>query len=339
MRFHGHCAASYKAPSSGLTTGGPSAPGLPVILRAITCQPTALIRRVTGVILLVMGPASIANVFGQVDLAPERFDREPLRLVSLAPSATEIVLALGEGARLVAVTRHCVLPDEYTQAVRISGFDRVQAESLLALEADLVLASAITTPATVERLRRRGLQVLVLAADGLDGVESDIREVASIMNRRQAAEPILREFATARKQAAAHHQTRHGQAPTVLVSYGLLQTYSAGSGSFMDGLLREAGADNVARASGLMWPTLSMEYILARNPDYLLIVAPAEQPLSSAPEAALNALRQHRLWRQLGAVREGRVYIVDQNLANIPGPRLPQLLNALSALFAAHNPA
>lgn len=261
---------------------------------------------------------------------PVTIEREPERIVSLAPSTTELVYALGAGDKLIANTRYCLFPEAAQAVPKVAGFDAPNVENLLALEPDLVLVSDITRTATVERLRRVGLTVLVLPSYGLSGLKEDMATLGRALNREGVAARVLHVFDTAVRHVRARvEDIPEAERPRVFLAYGDLETYTAGPGTFPDELIAEAGGRNVAHGMGDPWAQLSMEAIVEQDPEVILVTGAPEGAIEPAGDGLLARYREHPVWSKLTAVREGRVYVIDNTLFNIPGPRLTAALMAL----------
>lgn len=272
-------------------------------------------------------PAELTIVDGRGDTIS--LTEPAQRVVSLAPSCTEIVCAVGGLQTLAAVTRFCDDPPEVLSLPRIEGFNNPGIEAILALQPDAVLASDITRPDTVARLRATGLTVVVLTGAGLDGIVTDLETTAALlgMNAAAAVEPFQQTRQSVVKALAGLSEAER---PRVLVTFGELTTFSAGKGTFTDALLREAGAINLAAAAASPWPKLSREYLLEQNPAVLVVTRDDVPGVQPAPSTLLQRYRDDPVWREIEAVRRGKVYVVDSDAFTVPSPNVAQLLRALA---------
>lgn len=262
----------------------------------------------------------------------------PGRVVSLAPSCTELVAAVGGEDQLVAVTRWCDDPPGIGEGrVVVPGFDQPDIETLLRLRADLILASDITRPRTVDRLRGVGLPVLVLTGDGLDGVAADLRLTGLVLGRALTGENAAVAFERARAEVRA--AVAGLKRPLVFLGFGVGSTYSAGPGSFPETLIEEAGGRNHGSSAAVEWPKVSMEGIVRAQPEILLFTddSGADIPVvAPAPESVRVRLRAEAGWRDLVALETGQVFLVDGDLFTVPSPRLVTALRRLAE--ALHGP-
>ncbi len=212
----------------------------------------------------------------------------PRRVVSLVPSLTDVVLALGEGDRLVGVTRFDDDP-RVSSLPRVGGYLDLDLEAVVRLRPDLVLAfdGAAEQPA-IAALRRTGLRVLALRADSLSEVERAADVVAEALGRPEGARKLRDSLEGLREQVPP------GGPVSVAVAVGWKPLVLAGRGSYLEPLIEAAGGRNVVTSS-LAWPTSSVEELVARAPSVVIDGAPEER--AAAPWTALLTARGARLVR------------------------------------------
>jgi iron complex transport system substrate-binding protein len=236
-------------------------------------------------------------------------------VVSLAPSLTDTVVALGEASRLVGVTRYDTAP-EVRALPRVGGFIDPSPEAVLGLRPDLVLwlADGGALPA-VRRIAELGVPVLAIPVVGVPDVMRAARTVAAALGDPAAGERLAsrREGAIrdAERRAAGRARRR------VLLVVGRDPLVVAGPGSYPDALLRIAGAENVVGGTR-PWPVYSLERAVADDPD-LVVDAAVNEPADAARLSAIPA------------VRAGRVVRLPDDRVLRPGPELPSALAQLQA--------
>lgn len=276
-------------------------------------------------------------------------DARPERVMSIAPSTTEIVVELQRlarlsqrnqsknlqsVARLVAVSDHCDLPAHAGDIMRLPIYPAPSIEALMVLEPDLILAADITSLQVVAHLRRMGLTVIVLNSAGLDGVVEDIRLVGQALDLPVAAEMIITDFQAVRTRIRAALETADFPKPRVLMALSPTLDYCVGQGVYADSLIQEAGGHNLGAITGVAWPKLSTEGVLAMDPDAIFILS------DSASEAnqrqVIANYNKHPAWKEIKAVQTGAVYLLASDHFSVPGPRLKE---ALPILFAHLYPA
>ncbi|MGF1483227.1 MAG: ABC transporter substrate-binding protein [Opitutales bacterium] len=274
-------------------------------------------------------PLSISDGRAREVVIPAR----PERVISLAPSCTEIVFALDAGGQLAGRTRFCDYPEAVKQVPSIGGIVDYNRERMATLKPDLILVSDLTQPTSLPALMELGAPVVYLNHPGLDGITKDIALAGKILDQTEATERELSRIQNIREEVAARLQKASpAKRPKVLLTFGLLTTYAPGPNTYPGHLIREAGGANVA-AGGTDWQQLPLESVLIANPDVLLVSLDPEAPEARDRAALLAQYRRHEVWRHLASVKAGRVHAVDANLLNRPGPRAVSLLPVIADLL------
>jgi iron complex transport system substrate-binding protein len=257
-------------------------------------------------------------------------EAEPQRIVSLAPSNTEIVCALGACDRLVGVTDFDDHPPEVGEIEDVVIAAVVDVERVVAAEPDLVLAAGneLTPSTVIQQLDGLGLTVLVLYPETLDEVYGDIELVGQVLGRAAAASEVvdgMRQRVDSVVAAVADAE-RPVTLYEVFHAEGL--TYTAGDGSFLASLLELAGAEPVTGdPQGLLPP----EELVTADPELILLGTASYDPALSDPETALTTVAERAGWSELRAVRDGRVVPYrDDVVTTRPGPRIVDGLEALA---------
>ena len=236
----------------------------------------------------------------------------PRRIVSIAPSNTEILFALGLGARVVAVDQYSNYPPEARQKEQVGSYVKPDLERIVAASPDLVLATAVHARTVVPELEARRIAVFVVDPRNIDDVFDRISRVGRIAGVDAHAAAVV---ASLRERADAV-AARVAGAPRPRVFFELSpQLHTAGPGSFVDDLIRRAGGENVAGDAGAQWPQLGQEIVVQRDPEVVLMAH------GDLPDP-LAALRARPGWSQISAVRNGRVQAVDPDVVTRAGPRV-----------------
>ncbi|MBX5463984.1 MAG: cobalamin-binding protein [Clostridia bacterium] len=256
--------------------------------------------------------------------------KEPLRIISFAPSNTEILFALGLGRRVVGVDAYSDYPAQAEKLPKVSAPGPQLAysvEKVVALKPDLVLTISGTEKVDAQ-LRELGIPVLVIQPADLGQVLDSIRLIGRATGAVAQADRLA---ASMERRIRAVEAAARAIPPAkrVRVFYEVWNKplMTAGPGSFIDDLITRAGGINIAHDAKTAWPEFSEEELLARNPQVILI------PSSAAAERAAILGGQRPTWTRLDAVREGRVYVVDENLVSRPGPRIVDGLESLFRLL------
>jgi len=248
---------------------------------------------------------------------------EPHRLVSLSASNTEILFALGLEDRIVGVDDYSDYPPAAKNKPKVGGFATTELEKVVAAEPDLVLASNIHTKTVVGELEHRGLKVMVVDSPDVKGVLDRIRLVGKTTGREREAEALVSQM----KSKIDLVEARLAGVEPVKVFYELSPSlHTAGQGTFVDDMIRLAGGINVAAGAGKGWPQLNQESLFMLDPEVILL---ADHSAGQTPEQA--AARPG--WKQISAVKSGRVFTIDPNLANRAGPRVVEGLELMAKML------
>ncbi len=253
---------------------------------------------------------------------------EPQRIVSLAPSNTEILFALGLGQRVVGVDDFSDYPPEAASIEKVGGLEPNK-EKIVSLAPDLILAVG-GSPAQIEKavaLEKLGLAVLVLDPANVEGVIKNIELVGQATGQSNTAGKLAAEL-RARVKAVAD---KTANAPKPKVFFELDATdptkpFAPGPGSFIDGMITLAGGANIAANAQMQWVQLSAEEIIAQNPD-VIVLSDAEFGVS--PES----VKARPGWDVIAAVKNGAVYPIGANAVSRPGPRIVDGLEELARLI------
>ena len=250
------------------------------------------------------------------------------RIVSLAPSHTELLFALGAGGSVVGATRFCDRPPEALALPRVGDAKSVSLEAVAALEPDLVVVNAEATAEALAPLRGR-VRVLAVPTDTLPQLLDAVGVLGEAAGRAERAKTLRAEMEAALEAARARASGRTRSRVLLVVQREPFVV--AGGGSYVDALLRALGHENAAGDLGLPWPSLSAEAVLALAPD--AVVDAALGPAGRAGEGA--AVRAY--WARfpmLPAVRDGRVRPLADEAALRPGPDVAGALRALEESVA-----
>jgi iron complex transport system substrate-binding protein len=260
----------------------------------------------------------VTDMLGRRVRVPARAER----IVSLAPSITETVFVLGEGDRLVGVTDYCDFPPAATRKPRVGGISTPSFEAVLTLRPDLVLATSESNYAEhVERLASLGMAVYVIRPVDFESVLESIERIGAVLGRAAAARAHV---ASMRRDADAIGRAVAGAPrPRVLYVVWPNPLIAPGRGTLITELLRRAGGESVTGAEPLPYPRLSLETVVERRPDRIIVGRHGRETVE-------ELLRGWGALTAVAAVREGRVDAVDGDLVHRPGPRMIEALRALA---------
>ena len=252
------------------------------------------------------------------------------RIVSLGPSNTEILFALGAGAQVAGRDDLSDFPAEAASVPGVGAtYGNFSVEAIVAVSPDLVLVSEIYTQEQVQSLADAGLTVYWLANPlTWDGLYANLDTVGRLTGREAEAQTVGASL-QARVQAVTRALQGTAQRPTVFYELDAtdpVKPYTVGTGTFVDLLITVAGGRNVGAALGTPYGQISSEELVIQNPEVVVLG-------DSAYGVTVDSVAQRAGWSGIAAVRNGRVFVFDDNLASRPGPRLVDGLEALAKLI------
>lgn len=258
--------------------------------------------------------------------------QEPVqRIVSIAPSNTEILYFVGAGEQVVARDAFSDFPEEAQDLTDIGGgWGEIDTETIISLNPDLILAAEINAPEQVQSLEDLGLTVFYLGnPEDLDGLYENLLTVGQITGHENETEALIMDL----KERVASVQEKITPASDYpLVFYELDGTdtnapWTSGPGTFIDMLLSMAGGINLGNVLEDEWAQISVEELIAQNPDVILLGDYIWGGITPEDVAARPG------WETMTAVVDGQVYPFDDNLVSRPGPRMIDRLEELAKLL------
>jgi len=258
----------------------------------------------------------------------------PERIVSLAPSNTEILFAVGAGSKVVGVTDYCDYPYNFSAWIEagnltsIGGFWNPPVEPIIDLEPDLVLATSASEEAA-NTLRNMGYNVLILDPKSINGILKDIMLVGRATNNDVEAAILIRAMRERidniiKKVAGATSK------PKVYCEIWNDPLMSAGPGTWIHELINLAGGINIFENATLQWPIVSSEAVIKQNPDIMIY------PHSHGVErfwGSFDDVKARPGWDKISAVQNDRLYEIDADIIARPGPRIVEALEILAQLI------
>ncbi len=245
-------------------------------------------------------------------------EKIPERIISLAPSNTEMLFALGLADKVVGVTDYCNYPPEAQEKPSIGGFSTPDLERIIALSPDLLLAASIHEKDIIPEFEKRGLTVLALAPETLGEVIASINLIGEAAGREKGASTLvtsleLRMEAVTGKTAGLSPTER----PKVLFVTWHDPLWTAGSETLVNELIEKAGGVNIARElSGHQ--VISLEVVVEDNPDVIIAITGH----GDARDLPFEWAQTEPRLKETSARHGGRIYQIDTDTATRPGPRI-----------------
>ena len=263
--------------------------------------------------------------FGKREAAKSA-DAVPQRIVSLSPAATEILFAVGAENQVVARTNLCNYPPEAQKLPAVGGFDGrlFSLENIVAFNPDFVYLTEGMHDHLVEPLTAYGIKVYVSKAQSLDDVLGEIQTIAEITGHKENGAKCVASIKDEFRQAQEESKKLVAHKPSVYWEIWNAPYMSIGSDSFLNEIIEVAGLENIFGALKQKYPVVSEESIIAAGPEMILYASDA--PLSK------DDFLKRGSWKNIPAIKNGRIYQIDADLMTRPGPRVGKAALALSAL-------
>ena len=251
--------------------------------------------------------------------------KPPKRIVSLAPSVTEILFAIGADNEIVGVTDFCNYPPAALEKPKV-GYSHPNLEVLVSLEPQLILAPPSFLRADLlAKLEQLKIPTFVLESKTVEGIFGHIQVIGRMVGRAPKANAYA---STMRKEIAALTKRVEGRSrPTLLYIINSNPLITVGPGSFIHHLIELAGGRNAAERADAPYPRLTMEEVLTQNPDILLF------PIGEYEGIPQSEQDQWKRWDTIRAVQNGKLFQVQADLLNRPGPRVIEGLRHLVKLL------
>ena len=250
----------------------------------------------------------------------------PQRIVSHVPGITETIFALGLEDKVVGVSDYCDYPEEAKLKPSIGDYFNPSIEKIVELHPDLVLTDGHSQ--SITQLDSLGIKYMVLQPKDLDGIFRDIELLGKATGVERKAKKLVSDMQKDMSCVLA----RVKDAPRLRVLYIIDATdpnnpWTAGPGSLIDSLITMAGGENIAAEAQGAWAQFSLEAVVDSDPE--IIILPAKHGTVFTPP---EALREHPTWRETTAVKKDKIYVIDADLIDCPGPRIIQGLEEIARI-------
>jgi len=255
-----------------------------------------------------------------------RLPSNPVRIVSLAPNITEILYALGLGDRVVGVTEFSNYPEEAKEKPRVGTYVASNIEKIISLRPDLIIGTfGGTRKETVFRLEEFGYSVYVTKAENMEEVLVMIEKIGMITDTEHKAAPLV--AGLRRRIKAVVDGVENAPRPLIFFQINAKPLMTVGAGSFHDEVISLAGGVNLAGHARARYPQYSIEDVVQRGPDYILI--------STMNRAGLFEQQkdQWMRWADIPAVRNHRILFIDSDLIDRASPRIVDGLEEMVRLI------
>lgn len=249
---------------------------------------------------------------------------KPTRIVSLAPSITEILFALGLDEEVVGVTQFSNYPSAAANKSKVGSYVKLNIEAIVALSPDLIIATADGNPRNViERLHSLGFSVFVVYPKDVKDIYKNIRTIGLITGKSENGEKLAQSLE--KKINTIATKANQPDRPKVFFQLGKTPLYTAGKNTFIDRLIGLAGGVNIVTSTKVRYPAYSMEEIIRSNPEYIFSTVMGNE--------TIELLDFWKKWTTIDAVKNGNLFTINPDLMNRPSPRIADGLEELAKII------
>lgn len=254
----------------------------------------------------------------------------PQAIVSISPSTTEILFAIGAGNQVVGRDDQSTYPEDALAITSVGAlWEELPTESILAMEPDLVVAAQIISEEQVQALRDLGLNVYWQAnPTTYEELWKNLRDLAGLTGHKSETETLIADL-EARVQVVQDKIASVSDRPSVFYELDATDPanpWTSGTGTFIDYIISMAGGVNAAAALEGEYAQISSEELISVNPDVILL---ADALYGVTPDS----IAERPGWDVIAAVTEGAIYPIDPNMMSVPGPRLVDALETTATLL------
>ena len=276
-------------------------------------------------ILLFTGPLH-CEVFRDSLGREVSLDKKPSRIVSLAPSITEILYYLGLGDRIVGVTKFSYYPPEALRKPKVGSYVDLNIEKIISLDPDLVIGTADgNEPKIVDLLSQAGIEIFIINPRNIRSVIDTIEVIGHVCGVREKAEGIARELSG--RIDMVLEKVGFKSKPLVFLQINLRPIMTVNHNTFHHDLIELAGGINMAQDMPFNYPTISIEEIIRRGPEVMII---SRMDRKGRFEKARDEWMK---WTSIPAVKNNRVFLIDSDLIDRPSPRVIEGLETMAGLI------
>jgi iron complex transport system substrate-binding protein len=263
------------------------------------------------IILIFLGIASLES-------------HETAKYISLAPSTTEILFALGLDEEIVGVSSYCNYPKKAKSKQNIGEFSHPNIEKILVLKPDYIFCTGLEQAPIISELKRQNLKVYVSDPKDMKELLNSIRDIGKITGKEKTAENLIRNMEQEIEEITSRVKLiPKDKRPKVFIEIWHDPLTTGGRGSFIDELITLAGGINIAYDTKRPFSIFSPEEVIRRNPDCIILTYMDKERPS-------RLLRKRLGWSQITAVKNNRLYNdINPDLLLRPGPRLVQGLKEI----------
>ncbi len=250
----------------------------------------------------------------------------PKRIISLAPSITEILFALHLNEEIIGVTDYCDFPAAASNKPKVGGFINPSIEKIVSLKPDLIVGTRDgNLMETIHRLSDLGFSVYLINPKSFNGIMKAIHHIGEMVGREEESRKIIGNMILKKEDIVT--RTKSFPRPKVFFQIGYAPIITVGKGTLADDLIRLAGGRSISENESLNYPLYSIETILSKAPEIIIMSS------MESKRDYLNLVKMWQHWKSIPAVKMNAIYVIDSNLVDRPTPRIVEGLEAMARMI------
>ncbi|MFO7815444.1 MAG: cobalamin-binding protein [Halanaerobiales bacterium] len=268
-------------------------------------------------------PLTVTDGLGEEIVLEEK----PTKIISISPNMTEILFAVGAGDNVIGVTTFADYPEEATEVDKIGTITEPNIEKIIEMEPDVVIASSVNKMETVDRLKELNVKVAGFSADNVNMGIENIKKIGKLTGNEKESDEIVTEMyiKIAEINNLVEEHLEDNDKRKVFYEIWNDPLYTAGENNFIDDLINMAGGINIGRLAEGQWPQYNLEKLLVEDPEVYI-----STPHSAEMEVSKEQIKNRDQYQSISAIKNDRVYLIDEDIVNRPSPRLVKGLELMT---------
>jgi len=251
------------------------------------------------------------------------FDSVPKRIVSLAPSITESLFAIGASENVIAVTDYCNYPQETNSKIRVGGIIDPNIEVIASIKPDLIFTTVEgNSKSAYQSLINLGYKVFVVNPRNTDGILKMLSDFGKITDKEMNAKKLIGKIDSTRNNYKKI-QSDKGNKPKAIVLVSLNPMITVNSSTYINEIISLSGYNNIFADESLPYPVINGESVLLRNPEYIILIS----ELADSSNEYLKTLNKN--FEGTDAIRNDKIIIINSDILSRPGPRVTKAIDFL----------
>lgn len=250
------------------------------------------------------------------------FETIPEKIISISPGTTEILFALGLDDKIIAVSDYCDYPEAALAKPKIGGFQDPNLEVILSMEPDVVFSAGGIQEELITKMDELGINVVVLDADNIEQILENITIAGQVTGKDQKAQELVADLSN--RMNSVIEKVKEEPKPMVFFEVWDDPLMTAGSTSFINNVIETAGGTSIGAVNAEEFYNFSMEQLLEADPDIYIVNTHSHEP---------QDIKVRNGYDVLSAVKNDKVFAIDDNTISRPGPRIIDGLEAMAKIL------